>query len=311
MGFLSFFENGLLTMRKEDILNVAPRVLTDRQREEYFERGFLTITDIVSEAWVEKLQSTSQKFLRASTSVKESGDTYDLGPNHTNIKPHVRRLKALVDRDPIFWDFARSIPADIAADLVGPDVKFHSSKLNYKWPGAGELVKWHQDIPAWPHTNYSLVTLGVYLENITEDNGPLVCIPGSHLGPIFSHMDDANQWVGSISSEDLLKVELADGVKTLGGAGTVVAINCRTIHGSGSNESQKVRSLPLYVYSSADAFPWMAQPTPTSKTGHIVRGAAAKLAHLDASYCPVPPDWEKVGYNSIFASQDPTKLEHS
>ena len=75
--------------------------------------------------------------------------------------------------------FARSILADIAADLVGPDVKFHSSKLNYKWPGAGELVKWHQDIPAWPHTNYSLVTLGVYLENITEDNGPLVCIPDS------------------------------------------------------------------------------------------------------------------------------------
>ena len=109
-------------MRKEDILNVAPRLLTDRQREEYFERGFLTITDIISKSWVEKLQSTSQKFLRASTSAEESGDIYDLGPNHTNIKPHVRRLKALVDRDPIFWDFARSILADIAADLVGPDV---------------------------------------------------------------------------------------------------------------------------------------------------------------------------------------------
>ena len=107
----------------------------------------------------------------------------------------------------------------------------------------------------------------------------------------------------------MLKVELADGVKTLGGAGTVVAINCRTIHSSGSNESQNVRSLPLYVYSSADAFPWMAQPTPTSKTGQIVRGTAARLAHLDASYCPVPPDWEKVGYNSIFASQDPGTLE--
>ena len=107
-------------MRKEDILNVAPRLLTNRQREEYFERGFLTITDIVSDSWVEKLQSTSKKFLRASTSVEESGDIYDLGPNHTNSEPHVRRLKALVDRDPIFWDFARSILADIAADLVGP-----------------------------------------------------------------------------------------------------------------------------------------------------------------------------------------------
>jgi len=31
--------------------------------------------------------------------------------------------------------------ADIAADLVGPDVKFHSSKLNYKHPGSGEIVR--------------------------------------------------------------------------------------------------------------------------------------------------------------------------
>ena len=157
---------------------------------------------------------------------------------------------------------------------------------------AGELVKWHQDIPAWPHTNYSLVTLGVYLENITEDNGPLVCIPGSHLGPIFSHMDDTNQWVGSISSEDLLKVELADGVKTLGGAGTVVAINCRTIHGSGSNESQNVRSLPCMFIPLLMHF-MDGTADPTSKTGQIVR-TAASLAHLDASYCPVPPDWEKL-----------------
>ena len=52
----------------------------------------------------------------------------------------------------------------------------------------------------------------------------------------------------------------------------------------------------------------MAQPTPTSKTGQIVRGTAARLAHLDASYCQFS-DWEKVGYNSIFASQDPATLE--
>ena len=231
-------------MRQEDILKIAPRILTDRQREEYFERGFVTISDIISFTWIEKLRLISQNFLNESTSFTKSGDAYDLGPNHTNTKPHVRRLKALVDRDPIFWEFAKSALADIAVDLVGPDVKFHSSKLNYKWPGAGELVKWHQDIPAWPHTNYSPVTLGIYLEDTTVDKGPLVCIPGSHLGPIFSHMNAANQWVGSISSEDLHGVNLAKGVKTVGGPGTVVAINCRTIHSSGVNKSQQVRPLP-------------------------------------------------------------------
>ena len=82
--------------------------------------------------------------------------------------------RALVDRHPDFWRFAAELVlADIAADLVGPDVKFHSSKLNYKWPGAGEIVKWHQDIPAWPHTNYSPVTLGVYLGDVASEAGPL------------------------------------------------------------------------------------------------------------------------------------------
>ncbi len=40
-----------------------------------------------------------------------------------------------------------------------PDVKFHGSRLNCKWPGTGEIVQWHQDIPAWPHTNRSPATV--------------------------------------------------------------------------------------------------------------------------------------------------------
>ena len=92
-------------MRQEDILKIAPRILTDSQREEYFERGFVTISGIISFTWIEKLRLISQNFLNESTSFTKSGDAYDLGPNHTNTKPHVRRLKALVDRDPIFWEF--------------------------------------------------------------------------------------------------------------------------------------------------------------------------------------------------------------
>ena len=53
--------------------------------------------------------------------------------------------------------------ADVAADIVGPDVKFHHSKLNFKWAEGGEEVKWHQDIQFWPHTNYSPATIGTLL----------------------------------------------------------------------------------------------------------------------------------------------------
>jgi ectoine hydroxylase len=185
----------------------------------------------------------------------------------------------------------------------GPDVKFHSSKLNYKWPGSGEIVKWHQDIPAWPHTNYSPVTLGIYLDDVPSEQGPLTCIPGSHDGPIFVHRDDNGAWTGSIDDRDIAGLDVHASVDLTGPAGTVVAINCRTVHGSRANATGRVRPVALFVYSSADAFAWMPAPTPTSYTGVIVRGEPATVAHMDPTPCPVPPDWSRQGYGSIFTAQ--------
>ena len=42
------------------------------------------------------------------------------------------------------WEFIAGPAADIAADLLGPDLKFHHAKLNYKWHSGGEAVSWHQ-----------------------------------------------------------------------------------------------------------------------------------------------------------------------
>ena len=291
-------------METKKILQTTPRVVDQYKREEYFQKGFVTLENIIPANWLAKLSACSESLLNDSRVIQESNDAYDLGPNHSREQPHVRRLKALVDRDPLYWEFAsKSIIGDIAADLVGPDVKFHSSKLNYKWPGNGEIVKWHQDIPAWPHTNYSPGTLGVYLEDVTAVEGPLRCIPRSHEGPLYFHTDLNGQWTGSISKKDMSSIHLISAEELIGVSGTVVAINCRTIHSSAENLSKKVRPVALFVYSSADAFAWMPQPTPTSKTGEIIRGLPARIAHLDPRPCPVPPDWEKEDYNSIFSAQ--------
>ncbi len=291
-------------MGPEDILANQPKVLTSAQREQYFRTGYLAAEGLIPDAWLSRLRELSEEFLRASREVSKSNEVFDLGSAHCPDRPHVRRLRALVDRHPDFWRFAsESVLADIAVDLVGPDVKFHSSKLNYKWPGAGEIVDWHQDIPAWPHTNYSPVTLGVYLDDVPKEQGPLTCVPGSHRGPIFTHRDDSGKWTGSVRAQDMLGVDRSEAEDLTGRAGTVIAINCRTIHASRTNQTDRVRPVALFVYSSADAFPWTAAPTPTSHTGDIVRGRAAEVAHLDPTPCPVPPDWAKIGYGSIFSVQ--------
>ena len=291
-------------MTPEDILKHEPIVLTPEQRQSFFEDGFLAVEGLVSDEWLECLRQRSDEMIDRSRQYTDSNKEYDLSPDHTPDKPYVRRLRAPVDRHPDFWKFAHnSIFTDVAADLVGPDVKFHSCKLNYKHPGGGEVVKWHQDIPAWPHTNFSPVTLGVYFHDVGEAEGPLACIPGSHKGELYSHFHPDRTWSGSLSKDDVLKAKPENAVNLTGKAGTIIAINCRTIHGSMDNKTDRVRPLLLYVYSSADAFTWMPNPTPCSKSGDIVRGEAAQRVHMEPYAHEVPPNWEKEGYGSIFASQ--------
>jgi ectoine hydroxylase len=282
----------------------APKILTPVQREAYFETGFLCVEGLIPDAWLRQLNALSEAFIDESRFVTASNEAFDIGPRHSSDKSHVRRLRALVDRHPDFWRFAAESPlADIAADLVGPDVKFHSSKLNYKWPGTGEVAQWYQDIPAWPHTNHSPLTLGVYLTDCPSEQGPLTCLPGTQNGPSFVHRDDAGAWTGSVRAADMATVDTSRAAVRVGRAGTVIAINCRTLHASRANLTERVRPVALFVYSSADAFAWMPAPTPTSHTGDIVRGSPATVAHLDPFPCPVPPDWSKLGYGSIFAAQ--------
>jgi ectoine hydroxylase len=291
-------------MTPEDIINHPPIILSQEERKRYFSEGYTSSPAITPPELLKKIQQMSADFLEKSRELEASNEFFDLGPNHSSQTPHVRRLRRPVDAHPFFWELATSeFLTGIAADLVGPDVKFHSAKLNYKWPGGGEIVKWHQDIPAWPHTNYSPVTIGIYLDDVTTKTGPLACVPGSHNGKIFSHYDLNENWTGSIRPDEENEARVADSVNLTGPAGTVIAINCRTVHGSSSNLTDQTRPLLLFVYSSADAFPWTAAPTPTSKTGEIVRGISAKFPHIDPRPCPVPPDWARLGYGSIFTAQ--------
>jgi len=68
-------------------------------------------------------------------------------------------------------------------------------------------------------------------------------------------------------------------------------------------KATKGRPLLLYVLSSADAFPYTANPIPSANyDGAMIRGARARYAHIDPEPCEVPPDWSR-GYTSIFALQ--------
>jgi hypothetical protein len=290
-------------MTPEQILEQAPRVLSQAQRESYFADGYLLLDRIIPMEWVERLRRTTTEMMDRSRSVTKSDAAWDLEAGHSAIRPRLRRLSAPCDHHPTYWEYvSQSLFADIAADLLGPDVKFHHSKLNFKSAEGGTEVKWHQDIQFWPHTNYSLLTIGTYIYDCTVDNGALGVIPGSHNGPLFDQYNDKGQWTGCLSERDARGVDLDKAVYLEGPAGSLTIHNCRTVHGSKQNDTGADRPLFLVTLASSDAFAYTSNPIKSRYEHFHIRGNPARWAHHDPRPCLLPPDWSG-GYSSIFALQ--------
>lgn len=290
-------------MTPEDVLAQEPRVLTQAQREFYVEKGYLLVESVISPDWLERLRATTNEMIDRTRTMTQSDPVFDLEPGHTATDPRLRRLTSPVDQHPGYWEFAsESVLPDIVADLVGPDVKFHHSKLNFKWSKGGTEVKWHQDITYWPHTNYSPLTAGLYLDDCGPDQAPLMVVPGSHRGELFSQYDEQDRWTGCLSDADVTSVPVEEAAELTGPAGSITIHNCRVVHGSRPNLSGTPRPLLLNAYSAADAFPYTANPLPSRYAGAIVRGLPARWARHDPRPCLVPPDWS-AGYTSLFALQ--------
>ena len=79
---------------------------------------------------------------------------------------------------------------EVLKQLWGPSIRFDVSKLNLKAAGYGAPVEWHQDWAFYPHTNDDLAAVGIMIDDVDTDNGPLLVIPGSHRGAIFDHHAD-------------------------------------------------------------------------------------------------------------------------
>ena len=275
--------------------------LTTEQIDHYETQGYLVLDGWLSNAWLDRLNVVTQSFVEASRSISESDKKFDVEPDHCSDAPRLRRLNSPVDQHPTYWAFASSSEiVDLAEAILGPDIKFHHSKLNFKYPQGGEEVKWHQDIQFWPHTNYDLITIGVYLEDVEEGQGEMGFIPKSQASDLFDQYDETgDRWLGYIKDQDLVNVDTQNAVFPTGKAGTITIHNCRMIHGSNPNYSTKWRPLLLQTYTAADAFAYTDLVRKSPHGEELIRGQAAKWARHDPRPCQVPPT--KVG--TIFQAQ--------
>lgn len=229
-------------------------MLTRDQKDFYAENGYLKVENVVTAEELARLQQITDRFIEGSREVTESNAVYDLDTGHSAEAPRLTRIKLPHKQDP-FYDqiLKRSGVTEVLRDLLGEAAALITAKLNTKAPGGGAAVEWHQDWAFYPHTNDDLLAFGLMLEDVTEENGPLQVIPGSHRGPVLSHHMNG-VFCGAVDPEDPLFER--DKIVTLTGkAGDMTVHHVRTLHGSAPNVSDRARKILFYEIASADAWP--------------------------------------------------------
>jgi len=234
----------------------------DREAIERYRRdGVIVVEGLLDDVTRQRMKQALADLIERARNVATHDDVYDLEPTHSAAEPRVRRIKKPHLVHPVFAEFMRS-PRLLAAlsALLGPSgVRLHGSKLNLKSPEYGSPVEWHQDWAFYPHTNDDLLAVGVLLDDATEQNGPLLVLPGSHRGPTFDHHGPDGHFCGAMDpSRDQL--DFAAALPLIAPAGSCSFHHVRAVHGSAQNRSAHSRNLLLYEFAAADAFPLLGVP---------------------------------------------------
>ena len=234
-------------------------VVSEQQVETYRRDGFVVIEGVLGADDVAALRRVTDELVEASRGVVAHNEVYDLEPTHSAADPRVRRIKQPHLQHPAYAAVVRH-PRIVAAlqRLMHPGVRFDLSKLNLKSAGYGAAVEWHQDWAFYPHTNDDLAAVGVMMDDMRLENGPLLCIPGSHRGPVHDHHDADGLFCGAMDPTRA-EVDYAAAVPCIGRAGSISIHHVRTVHGSAVNTSALPRRLLLLQYRAADAWPLLAK----------------------------------------------------
>jgi hypothetical protein len=70
-------------MKPEDILAIPPQVLSQKQREFYFENGYLLLEKIVPDEWLDRLRQVTDEMVERSREVETSNSVWDVDDGHS------------------------------------------------------------------------------------------------------------------------------------------------------------------------------------------------------------------------------------
>ncbi|MEL6293272.1 MAG: phytanoyl-CoA dioxygenase family protein [Pseudomonadota bacterium] len=234
--------------------------LSPAQKASYQANGYLLLENHVPPVWLNQIRAEIARFEDEAATMTASNDRLDLEDSHTQQEPRLRRIKLPHTISDVMRDLMYSnLILGPARDLIGPDIRLHTTKLNMKSAGYGAAVEWHQDYAFYPHTNDDILAIGVLIDDMAPENGPLMVFPGSQRGPVYDHHVDG-VFAGAMLPEEN-GLDMSDAVQLTGPAGSLSIHHGRIVHGSALNRSDRPRRILFYEMMAADAFPIMGSMT--------------------------------------------------
>lgn len=258
-------------------------MLTPEQKEFYAENGYVVVRGLLSPDEAANYRNECHALANRLQEIRNIDATWG---SARGIAGADQKTSVLHCHDVQFQSaaFAKLIVDDrltsVAADIIGPNVQLHHTKMFIKPPEKGSPFPLHQDAPFFPHDNHSMIAAIVHFDDAPLVKGCVRVVPGSHKNGILPHIGDG----GWHLPPDEYPVEQATPIEA--NAGDALFFSYLTIHGSGINESQEARTTILIQMRAPD-------DPPTIRT-HESRGQGMMLRGTDPT-CAVPPADKKCG----------------
>lgn len=202
-----------------------PKILSQEQIDQFYELGYLSPIDVMSE---DEAISLRHRFEKQEAEHPE----YLNNEGRNNAHLSFMCLDEIAHHPRII---------DVVEDLIGEDIALWATVLFIKEPSSSHFVSWHQDATYMGMSNNNFVTPWLALSPSNRETGCLSMIPGSHHGHIQNHEDTYEQDNILTRGQRVNGVDESKAVDLILRPGQMSVHHGEVIHGSQPNTSQQRR----------------------------------------------------------------------
>lgn len=245
--------------------------LTADEKAFYAENGYLLVKGVFSPEEAAYFRSEIHDLARRLAEVNDEGLKTEGWKSGAKVTDLPRELLHCHNVQYHSAAFSRLITdprlTDRAADIIGPNVMLHHTKMFIKPPEKGAPFPMHQDVPYFPFEKHSMIAAILHFDAAPIEKGCVRVVPGSHKRGPLPHLNDGGH---HLPPE---QYPVAQATPCPAQAGDVLFFSYLTVHGSGLNTSREARTTLLVQ---------MRDPTdrPTVIT-HLSRGQGMMLRGID------------------------------